>query len=143
VKSGDFVAVFDKINTRYEGEYSDNEKNGKGTYYYPSRSKYEGEWRDGKKHGTGVYFYSDGSRFEGEFEVGKKHGKGVYQYPNGTIYEGEWKNGLLIQVKVNHNPTKSSCNLVPAPFWHTIFAFIFCISAKCALNLMIFGTNLY
>ena len=34
---------------KYEGEYKDNKKNGKGTYIYANGDKYKGEWKNGKK----------------------------------------------------------------------------------------------
>jgi len=46
---------------RYEGEWVDNKRNGKGkllnktigTFYFFNGEKYEGEWKDSQMHGKG------------------------------------------------------------------------------------------
>ena len=40
---------------------------GQGNYTWPNGKKYEGEWKDGKKDGKGVILYEDGSKMEGVF----------------------------------------------------------------------------
>ena len=40
---------------RYEGSFSDNLPNGKGTMTYANGNLYEGNWTGGKKHGMGKY----------------------------------------------------------------------------------------
>ena len=39
---------------RYEGEYKDDQKNGRGVFTYASGDRYEGEFKDGKRNGQGV-----------------------------------------------------------------------------------------
>lgn len=39
---------------RYEGEWKDDHKNGKGVQETPE-GRYEGEWKDGKRHGQGTF----------------------------------------------------------------------------------------
>ena len=48
---------------KYEGNFKDGMKNGKGTYIYSNGSKYEGEWKDNKKHGKGIFTDSYGSKY--------------------------------------------------------------------------------
>ena len=38
-----------------------------GNYTWPNGKKFEGEWKDGKKDGKGVILYEDGSKMEGVF----------------------------------------------------------------------------
>lgn len=38
---------------RYEGEYQNNLRNGKGIYYYDNGDRYDGDWKDDKKNGRG------------------------------------------------------------------------------------------
>ena len=83
---------------RYEGEWKDNKKEGKGVYYW-NRSPwkgdvFEGEWKNNKKEGKGIYYFSDGDFYEGNWKNGKQDGKGIYYYSDGDIYDGEWKNGV-------------------------------------------------
>ncbi|MBT4479137.1 MAG: hypothetical protein HOC66_06980, partial [Flavobacteriales bacterium] len=41
-------------------EMLDDGYTGKGTYFSIEGWKYEGEWKDGKKHGKGTYIHNDG-----------------------------------------------------------------------------------
>lgn len=69
-----------------------------GTYNYLHGDKYEGEWRNDEKNGKGkhsfnvigVLTYSNGDKYEGEFSANKKNGKGVMQSADGEKYEGDW-----------------------------------------------------
>ena len=45
--------------SRYEGNYLNGCKNGKGVYTWSDGSKYDGEWVDNKICGIGVYTWSD------------------------------------------------------------------------------------
>lgn len=42
---------------RYEGEYANGRRSGKGLYVYPSGARYEGDWVNGLQEGTGKYTY--------------------------------------------------------------------------------------
>jgi len=42
--------------------------------------KYDGEWRNGLKYGKGITYHSNGDIFEGCYVNGKKHGKGKFYY---------------------------------------------------------------
>lgn len=76
---------------KYEGEYKDNKRNGKGTYYHANGDRYEGEWINGKKCGKGVLYYANGDKYDGEWENDERSGKGSLTYVNGNRYEGGWK----------------------------------------------------
>ena len=108
---------------KYEGEWKDGKRHGKGIYTWPDGGKYDGEWEDGEIHGQGILVLSDGYTEEGEFSDneliigtvtwpnGEKafldgskgfssivegedgNGKGFKQYPDGSSYSGEWKDG--------------------------------------------------
>jgi hypothetical protein len=51
---------------RYEGEYRDGEKHGRGTFIWANGNRYEGEFRDDKFHGHGTSIWADGDRYEGD-----------------------------------------------------------------------------
>jgi len=36
---------------------------------FTSGARYEGDWFDNKKHGKGTYYYTDGSRYEGKNQL--------------------------------------------------------------------------
>ena len=80
---------------KYEGQWKDDKRHGKGTVTYRGQDgnvveKYEGDWYEGKMHGFGRYVYADGGVYEGQWVDGKMCGKGTYVFPNGNKYEGEW-----------------------------------------------------
>ncbi len=100
---------------RYEGEFLDGKRHGRGTMYYPNGDRYEGEYVDGKRHGMGTMYYAAGGvyagrwenskksghgtfesankdRYVGDFQDGAFCGQGTYYFSNGNVYEGEWLN---------------------------------------------------
>ena len=104
---------------KFEGEYLNGEKHGKGKEYYSDgKLKFEGFYKYGKKwdgktyeqytfvNNNQVYDLIDGKghfkesifadhNFEGEFLNGERNGIGKeYDYSNGSLeYEGEYLNG--------------------------------------------------
>ena len=103
---------------KYEGEYLNGEKNGKGKYYMidgiKDKLEFEGEFRNEKKwngkgydkngkiiyqliHGRGnkKEFNKYGEfEFEGEFINGERNGKGKeYDYNSKLKFKGEYLNG--------------------------------------------------
>lgn len=56
----------------YTGEKLHEVRHGFGTYIYKKGSfcvKYEGEWKDGEKHGKGKLYFSDGGFYEGKYII--------------------------------------------------------------------------
>jgi hypothetical protein len=45
-------------------------------------SRYEGDFRDNKRHGRGIFTHADGNRFEGDYLDDKRHGQGIMTYAN-------------------------------------------------------------
>jgi len=41
-------------------------------------NKYEGDWMNGNKNGKGIYYHNNGNKYEGYFKDGKADGKGIY-----------------------------------------------------------------
>lgn len=46
--------------------------------------RYEGQYHENKRHGRGTFVFADGSQYVGEYKADKKHGLGTYTYPNGV-----------------------------------------------------------
>ena len=64
----------------YVGEKRNELRHGFGTYVYKTNSfciKYEGEWKDGEKNGKGRLEFADGSVYDGEFKAGEISGRGT------------------------------------------------------------------
>ena len=64
------------IAATYTGGCLDGLANGLGKAQ--GRDRYEGEFLQGKKNGKGTYFWNNGNRYEGEYLNDSKHGKGVF-----------------------------------------------------------------
>lgn len=77
----------------YEGFWSNNKANGRGRLIHADGDVYEGEWKDDKAHGYGVYMHADGARYEGYWSEDKQHGRGVEQWPDGAVYDGNYYDG--------------------------------------------------
>ena len=48
--------VFYSDGTKYEGEWKNNMRSGKGKMTYKNNSVYEGNWRNNKKDGIGISY---------------------------------------------------------------------------------------
>ena len=44
-------------NGKYEGEFINGKKNGKGIFYFNNGNIYDGEWKDGKEDGKGTFLF--------------------------------------------------------------------------------------
>ena len=81
---------------QYEGEYLNGKRNGKGKEYLIGELKYEGEYLDGKRNGKGKEYLINRYWFEGEFVNGKKNGKGKKFFDGKLFYNTKYLNGKLI-----------------------------------------------
>ena len=73
-------------------------KDGKGKEYYSNGNiKYDGEFINDKREGKGKFIWEDGEYYIGEWKDALKHGKGIIYYSNGNIkYDGNFINGMPI-----------------------------------------------
>ena len=53
--------------------------------FAPHGAKYEGEYIEGKKEGKGITTFADGSFYEGEFDLNEINGYGNYSWPDGKL----------------------------------------------------------
>merc|ERR1719481_1163477 len=90
---------------RYEGDWIDGIRQGKGCYTSKSSgNKYDGEYNNDKKEGSGKYIWSNGDWYDGAWSGGLRHGQGVYVWKEKNEnseeieeigrYEGDWKDGI-------------------------------------------------
>jgi hypothetical protein len=66
------------VNTKYQTV---------NVHTYDNGARYEGEWENGRKHGKGTYYYANGNKYNGVWVNDKRTGHGVYIYTNGDRYE--------------------------------------------------------
>lgn len=60
------------------------QKSGKGTFTYATKEKYEGDWKNDKKNGKGtrsckkigVFTYENGDKYDGDWVNDKMEGQG-------------------------------------------------------------------
>lgn len=83
----------------YEGEVADGKRSGKGVFTWKQGgttvAKYDGQWSDDQMDGTGTYYYSDSDypKIEGTFKNGNLEGAATY-YKNATKkFKTQWSNG--------------------------------------------------
>ncbi|MBR4208085.1 MAG: hypothetical protein IKQ88_05785 [Lachnospiraceae bacterium] len=84
------------VSVAYIGDFSKNEKSGKGcSYYYDGTLKYEGEFKSGIYNGKGKLYGEGGAiKYEGMFKDGEYNGKGKLYNEDGTLkYKGKFLNG--------------------------------------------------
>ncbi|TMW68354.1 hypothetical protein Poli38472_005822 [Pythium oligandrum] len=105
---------------RYEGTWSHDKRDGKGTVTYSDGSRIEANWQQGvsARESCRIEGYDDGNgvctyigdvenglphgngesrhakeMYVGEWDTGKRSGQGISTLFDGTTYRGEWRNG--------------------------------------------------
>jgi hypothetical protein len=62
---------------------------------WPNGDRYEGEFLEDRKEGKGVYSYGRGpwvgERYEGDWLADQRQGYGTYRWPTGDLYSGPWE----------------------------------------------------
>src|SRR5688572_3696270 len=79
---------------RYEGEFLNGLRSGRGILRHTGYT-YEGSFLNDKPHGQGVIIWRDGDRYEGGWADGKTHGFGTYTKADGRVFVGQWLNGCF------------------------------------------------
>src|SRR3990167_10674260 len=69
---------------------------GYGQLQYSNQDRYDGEWVDGLRHGKGIHNYNNGDKYIGEWINGVPSGSGTYCTVTGILYGGSWYNGKVI-----------------------------------------------
>ncbi len=91
----------------YDGEYKNNERNGKGKEYYNGKIIYDGEYKNNERNGKGKEYNRKGDiYFEGKYFNGKR-GKGIYYKENFELLLLNIKilNGKNVKIYAHYNGT--------------------------------------
>ena len=78
-----------KDGTKYEGQYFDDKKEGRGKFY----------WYDNPLNFILISFRPTGQVYDGEWKNGKQHGKGKFIDTDGVERTGVWENGNNIKLE--------------------------------------------
>jgi hypothetical protein len=70
----------------------DDQFTGSQARTFRNGDRYEGEWRNGKRHGRGKYIWADGTWSDGEWKDNQRFGQCVTGWPNGDRYVGRYDN---------------------------------------------------
>nr|XP_057929570.1 ankyrin repeat and MYND domain-containing protein 1-like isoform X1 [Doryrhamphus excisus] len=74
--------------SKYEGEFLNGLKHGKGRYTSKSGEFYEGSFYKDYRHGDGVYCWPSGHKFIGKFYLNWREGYGQQLFPDGATFKG-------------------------------------------------------
>lgn len=78
----------------YTGDWYEDKKHGRGTFFYKNGDRYDGYWVNGLPQGEGRMIYANENIYEGQWHEGKRNGYGVLTKRDGDHFEGHWVNDL-------------------------------------------------
>lgn len=79
---------------RYEGEFVNDKRCGKGQIMFSSGDEYKGEFIDNKFNGYGRYKWKNGEEYIGYYLNGEFHGEGIHKWGKDEYYKGQFVNGI-------------------------------------------------
>lgn len=85
---------------KYDGNWSNNNKDGFGKMIYVNKARYVGNWENNLRCGKGIIYYSTKYKYDGEFKNNKREGNGkLIDNNDKVIYDGVWKDNLPCKVE--------------------------------------------
>jgi hypothetical protein len=83
----------------YQGDYLNDQRSGRGTYYWLNGDVYSGDWFENQRTGFGSFYYNNGDRYEGGFYNGSKNGYGTYFHADSKhSLTGRWVMDKLVKI---------------------------------------------
>ena len=80
---------------RYEGTFQNGQKHGFGVQFYPGGAvRYKGDFQEDLRAGKGTYYFTNGDTYVGYFQKNVPHGKGTYHYSDGEMFVGNFRRGV-------------------------------------------------
>ncbi|WP_350285853.1 hypothetical protein [uncultured Croceitalea sp.] len=100
------IALLD-TGSRYEGEWLDNQRHGKGSFYWPDGEHYEGAYENDKRNGLGTYYWPNGEKYVGFWKDDKRNGHGEFYGTDGSVVtSGTWKDDKLVETDEKEKRTR-------------------------------------
>jgi hypothetical protein len=62
--------------------------------------KYQGQFKEDQRHGRGMCIYPDGARYTGEWAAGAVSGEGRFEHANGDVFVGTLAHGHRVRGKL-------------------------------------------
>lgn len=78
---------------RYDGEWANGKRTGKGHMRFHSGTQYIGDFIGDDRTGQAKMIYNHNESYQGAFLKGELHGEGSYWWPSGNAYHGDWYYG--------------------------------------------------
>ncbi len=81
---------------KYEGDWVNDRRQGKGIFTHAYGDKYEGDWINDQRQGKGICTYANGDKYEGDWVHNKRASEGTYTCSNGRQFTGNFKNNVPV-----------------------------------------------
>ena len=81
--------------SKYEGEFKDGQREGKGSLTYPNGDTYTGGFKNGQLDGQVFYSNKSGEKYVGSYKNNLRNGLGQVTFANGDVYIGEFKDNRV------------------------------------------------
>jgi hypothetical protein len=91
--------IYDHPNGTYYGQWNGYLYQGKGIYKWKNEknNKYEGEYKQGKKEGKGIYYVNSTDYFKATWKAGKPDGDCEY-VTDGRVIKNRWRKGNRLDI---------------------------------------------
>ena len=94
-----YTACYPTNGDKFTGTYTENMKNGEGSYEWASGDSYTGSYVNDVREGYGTYTWANGESYTGEWKDNYMNGEGTFTWPSGRVYTGHFENGVIVRTE--------------------------------------------